>query len=141
MFAKGCVGVSALHLILLKAAEKAQKEKATREAAEKARKAGKMLVPNALACDQGLATVGKASCELCKKYVDGRVGSGFGGQPCVYVPSRARCYPQNHAVHYKMEFVTDCIEQAQQRTAQHCPASWAQKNFRLLSFVSFSRSA
>merc|ERR1719247_1704733 len=63
-------------------------------------------VPNNGACDWGWQT-GKASCEFCAQYVDGRQG-GWKDQPCVYVPSRAKCYPHNYAYTRFRSEVSDC---------------------------------
>ena len=62
-------------------------------------------VPGGGACDWGLRDAGiTAYCSICAQYFDGRTTGGFVGEPCVFVPSKWRCYPKKWALNKNIEF-------------------------------------
>ena len=58
----------------------------------------------------GLSTLDR--CRKCSKYIDGRTGTSFGGQPCVYTEGSDRpwCTPYNFAVipQSKVKIIYSC---------------------------------
>jgi len=55
----------------------------------------RIAVPNKGGCDHG--QIKAASCKNCARYHDGR--SEWNKDPCVFVPSKNKCYPQKYVMH------------------------------------------
>ncbi len=62
-------------------------------------------MPDEGACDWGLKNAGiTPSCSVCAQYFDGRIEGAFVGDPCVFIPSKGKCYPKKWALKDNMEF-------------------------------------